>query len=135
MYIKPEIIILFFIISFLIYTMPNVLVKFSKSCKGKFLLLVLTIMITLYNRIGGLIMVMFFIFLAEFNYEFNNDIIYEGFGNNLNNHNKKNDEEEHDEENDNNQNKEDELLLKINNKDKLNTESELRPRNSSNIIQ
>mgnify|MGYP005997353471 FL=1 len=115
--------------------MPNVLVKFSKSCKGKFLLLVLIIMITLYNRIGGLIMVMFFIFLAEFNYEFNNDIIYEGFGNNLNNHNKKNDDEEHDEENDNNQNKEDELLLKINNKDKLNTESELRPRNSSNIIQ
>ena len=135
MYIKPEIIILFFLISFLIYTMPNVLVKFSKSCKGKFLLLVLIIMITLYNRIGGLIMVMFFIFLAEFNYEFNNDIIYEGFGNNLNNHNKKNDEEEHDEENDNNQNKEDELLLKINNKDKLNTETELRPRNSSNIIQ
>ena len=135
MNIKPEIIILFFIISFLIYTMPNVLVKFSKSCKGKFLLLVLIIMITLYNRIGGLIMVMFFIFLAEFNYEFNNDIIYEGFGNNLNNHNKKNDEEEHDEENDDNQNKEDELLLKINNKDKLNTETELRPRNSSNIIQ
>jgi len=126
MYVKLEIIILFFIISFLIYTMPNVLVKFSKSCKGKLLLLVLTIMITLYNRIGGMIMAMFFIFLSEFNYEFNNDIIYEGFGSKIK------DEIEDEDENENEN--EDELLLKINNKDKLNTETELRPRDSSNII-
>jgi hypothetical protein len=79
MYVPPEIIILFFIISFLVYTMPMVLVKFSKTIKGRFLLLLLTIVITLYNRIGGLLMAMLIIFLSEFNYEINNDIIYEGF--------------------------------------------------------
>ena len=79
MYIPTEIIILFFIISFLVYTMPMVLVKFSKTIKGRFLLLLLTIVITLYNRIGGLLMAMLIIFLSEFNYEVNNGIIYEGF--------------------------------------------------------
>jgi len=79
MYVPPEIIILFFIISFLVYTMPMVLVKFSKTIKGRFLLLLLTIVITLYNRIGGVLMAMLIIFLSEFNYEVNNDIIYEGF--------------------------------------------------------
>jgi hypothetical protein len=74
-----EIIILFFIISFLVYTMPMVLVKFSKTIKGRFLLLLLTVVITLYNRIGGLLMAMLIIFLSEFNYEVNNGIIYEGF--------------------------------------------------------
>ena len=74
-----EIIILFFIISFLVYTMPMVLVKFSKTIKGRFLLLLLTIVITLYNRTGGLLMAMLIIFLSEFNYEVNNGIIYEGF--------------------------------------------------------
>ncbi len=56
-----------------------VLAKFSKTLKGKFLLLVLTIVITLYNRTGGLLMAMLFIFLSEFNYEVNNSILYEGF--------------------------------------------------------
>jgi hypothetical protein len=79
MYIPTEIIILFFLISFLIYTMPIVLIKFSKTLKGKTLLLILTMVITLYNRLAGLIMTMFYIFLAEINYEFNNGIIYEGF--------------------------------------------------------
>ena len=74
-----EIIILFFIISFLIYTMPMVLVKFSKSLKGKFLLLLLTIVITLYNKTGGLLIAMLIIFLSEFNYEVNNGMLYEGF--------------------------------------------------------
>ena len=135
MYVKPEIIILFFIISFLIYTMPNVLVKFSKSCKGKFLLLILTIMITLYNRIGGMIMAMFFIFLSEFNYEFNNDIIYEGFGSKIKGEGEGECEGECEGEGEGEGEDEDDLLLKINSKDKLNTETELRSRDSSNIIQ
>jgi hypothetical protein len=79
MCVPTEIIILFFIISFLVYTMPMVLVKFSKSLKGKFLLLLLTIVITMYNRTGGIVMAMLLIFLSEFNYEVNNGIIYEGF--------------------------------------------------------
>ncbi len=79
MYIQPEIIILFFLISFLIYTMPVVLIKFSKTLKGKTLLLLLTIVITLSNRLAGMIMAMFYIFLSEINYEFNNGIVYEGF--------------------------------------------------------
>ena len=79
MKIPFEIIILFFILSFLIYTMPTLLVKFSRTLKGKFLLLALMIVITLYNKTGGLIMAMFIIFLTEFNYETNNGIVYEGF--------------------------------------------------------
>jgi hypothetical protein len=59
--------------------MPMVLVKFSKTSKGKFLLLMLTIIITLYNETGGILMALLIIFLSEFNYEFNNDILYEGF--------------------------------------------------------
>ena len=114
MYVKPEITILFFLISFLIYTMPNILVKFSKSYKGKFLLLVLTIVITLYNPIGGMIMAMFFIFLSEFNYEFNNEIIYEGFGSI--------DDEEDEDKN---------LRVDLNNNDKLKVETFLRPRDSA----
>lgn len=79
MYFPTEIIVLFFLISFLIYTMPMVLVKFSKTPKGKFLLLMLMIVITLYNRTGGLLIAMLIIFLSEFNYEVNNGILYEGF--------------------------------------------------------
>ncbi len=79
MKIPFEIIILFFILSFLIYTMPTLLVKFSRTLKGKFLLLALMIVVTLYNKTGGLIMAMFIIFLTEFNYETNNGLIYEGF--------------------------------------------------------
>ena len=79
MCVPTEIIVLFFLISFLVYTMPLVLVKFSKTQKGKFLLLALTIVITLYNKTGGLLMAMLFIFLSEFNYEMNNGILYEGF--------------------------------------------------------
>ena len=128
MYVKPEIIILFFLISFLIYTMPNVLVKFSNSCKGKLLLLVLTILIAHYNRIGGIIMVMFYIFLAEFNYEFNNEIIYEGFSS-IN-------EGECDCESEGkcdceSKGEGEKLMIGLNNKDKLKVETELRPRESS----
>lgn len=79
MYFPTEIIVLFFLISFLIYTMPMVLVKFSKTPKGKFLLLMLMIVITLYNRTGGLLIAMLIIFLSEFNYEVNNGMLYEGF--------------------------------------------------------
>jgi hypothetical protein len=79
MIIPVAIIILFFLISFLVYTMPMILVKFNKSLKGKFLLIVLTIIITLYNPLGGILMAMLIIFLEEFNYEFNSGILYEGF--------------------------------------------------------
>lgn len=79
MYVPSEIIVLFFLISFLIYTMPLVLVKFSKTPNGKFLLLALTVVITLYNKTGGLLMAMLLIFLSEFNYEVNNGLLYEGF--------------------------------------------------------
>lgn len=82
MYVAPEVIVIFFIVSFLIYTMPLILVKFSKTLKGRFLLLVLTIVATLYNKTGGLLIALFFIFLSEFNYEVYNDVIFEGFGGN-----------------------------------------------------
>ena len=79
MYFPTEIIVLFFLISFFVYTMPLVLVKFSKTIKGKFLLLMLMIVVTLYNKTGGLLIAMLIIFLSEFNYEVNNGILYEGF--------------------------------------------------------
>ena len=79
MNVPPEIIIIFFLISFLVYTMPTLLVKFSRTLKGKLLLLVLTVVMTIYNRTAGLLMAMLIIFLSEFNYEFNSGIIYEGF--------------------------------------------------------
>ena len=79
MYVPVEIIVLFVIISFLVYTMPTLLVNFSHTPKGKLLLLTLTIVMTLYNRTAGIIMAMFFVFLSEFNYEFNIKNIYEGF--------------------------------------------------------
>jgi hypothetical protein len=79
MYFPTEIIILFFLISFLVYTMPMVLVKFSKTAKGRFLLLMLMIVMTLYNKTSGLLIAMLIIFLSEFNYEVNNGILYEGF--------------------------------------------------------
>ena len=79
MYFPTEIIVLFFLISFFVYTMPLVLVKFSKTVKGKFLLLMLMIVVTLYNKTGGLLIAMLIIFLSEFNYEVNNGILYEGF--------------------------------------------------------
>ena len=60
--------------------MPTVLVGFSKSFHGKFILIILTIIITYYNITGGILMAMLIIFLEEFNYEHNNNpIIYEGF--------------------------------------------------------
>ena len=79
MHVPSEIIILFFTISFLIYTMPTILVNFSRSFEGKLFLLIITIGVTLYNRTGGLIMAMLFVFLAEYNYEYNNGLLYEGF--------------------------------------------------------
>lgn len=79
MCVSTEIILLFFLISFFVYTMPLVLVNFSRTLKGKILLLLLTIVMTLHNRTAGILMVMLFIFLAEFNYEINNGILYEGF--------------------------------------------------------
>ena len=79
MYVQPEIIILFYLISFLVYTMPTILVNFSKSLRGKFLLLLLTVVVTLYNKTGGILMAMWLIFLSEFNYEMNSGIVYEGF--------------------------------------------------------
>ena len=82
MYIAPEIIAIFFIVSFLIYTMPMVLVKFSKTLKGRFLLVMLMIVVTLYNKTGGFMMALLIIFLSEFNYEINNQIVFEGFDNN-----------------------------------------------------
>ena len=84
MHIPIEITVLFIIISFLVYTMPSLLANFSRTLKGKLLLLVLTIVITLHNQTGGLIMAMFFIFLSEFNYEYNIKNTYEGFSGDLN---------------------------------------------------
>jgi hypothetical protein len=81
MNVPPEIITMFFLISFLVYTMPTILVKFSRTLRGKFLLLLLTIVITIYNKTGGLLMALLLIFLSEFNYEFNSGVIYEGFKN------------------------------------------------------
>lgn len=78
MCVPTEILVLFFLISFFIYTMPLVLVKFSRTLKGKLLLILLTMVMTLHNRTAGLLMAMLVIFLAEFNYEFNNGIMYEG---------------------------------------------------------
>jgi len=81
MCVPTEILVLFFLISFFIYTMPLVLVKFSRTLKGKLLLILLTMVMTLHNRTAGLLMAMLVIFLAEFNYEFNNGIMYEGMEN------------------------------------------------------
>ena len=78
MCVPTEILVLFFLISFFIYTMPLVLVKFSRTLKGKILLIILTMVMTLHNRTAGLLMAMLVIFLAEFNYEVNNGIMYEG---------------------------------------------------------
>ena len=75
MIIPSEIILLFFIISFLIYTMPTGLVVFSKTPLGKIILLILMVLITLYNKTGGLLIAMLIIFLSEFNYEVNNENI------------------------------------------------------------
>ena len=79
MKVPTEIIVIFFLISFLIYTMPSLLVQFNTTIKGKFLLLTLTVIMTIYNRTAGLLMAMLIIFLSEFKYEFNNEILYEGF--------------------------------------------------------
>lgn len=81
MCVPTEILVLFFLISFFIYTMPLVLVKFSRTLKGKLLLILLTMVMTLHNRTAGLLMAMLVIFLAEFNYEVNNGIMYEGMEN------------------------------------------------------
>jgi hypothetical protein len=96
MYVAPEIITIFFIVSFLIYTMPMVLVKFSKTLKGRILLVMLMIVVTVYNKTGGMMIALLIIFLSEFNYEFNNQVMFEGFendngenGDNADNQNKK----------------------------------------------
>lgn len=124
MRVPNEIIILFFIISFLVYTMPTILVNFSRTLKGKFLLLVLTIVITLYNKTGGIIMAMLFIFLAEFNYEFNSGLLYEGFTNITSNI---------DNESLNYIRDSDTLLIKKNNNDQLAIQQALQPVNSATI--
>lgn len=102
MYIPNQIIFLFFLISFLVYTMPMILVNFYKSLKGKILLILLTVVLTLYNHLGGMIMAMLIIFLEEFNYEFNNGILYEGFSSNTetgkNNNDIEDDEDDEDDE-------------------------------------
>ena len=79
MYVAPEIIAIFFIVSFLIYTMPMVLVKFSKTLNGRILLVMLMIVITVYNKTGGMMIALLIIFLSEFNYEVNNQVMFEGF--------------------------------------------------------
>jgi hypothetical protein len=78
MNIPPHIILIFFLISFLVYTMPTVLVKFSRSLRGKLLLLILIIVMCIYNKTAGILIAMLFVSLTEFNYEFNNGIVYEG---------------------------------------------------------
>ena len=122
MYIPSEIIVLFFLISFMIYTAPAVLIKFSKTTKGKFLLLILTIIVTLYNRTGGLIMAMFYIFLSEMNYEFNNGLFYEGFDAKANTDANADTNANADTDADN---------ATIKKKDKLSVEQELIPKDSS----
>jgi hypothetical protein len=62
--------------------MPLVLVKFSKTIKGRLLLLILMIVITIYNKTGGIMIALLIIFLSEFNYEINNQVMFEGFENN-----------------------------------------------------
>ena len=80
MNVPPEILIIFFLISFLVYTMPTVLVNFSRTLRGKMLLLILTVVMTIYNKTAGILIAMLVIFLTEFNYEYNSGIVYEGFG-------------------------------------------------------
>lgn len=79
MIIPSEIILLFFIISFLVYTMPTGLIVFSKTAVGKVTLLILMVLMTLYNQTAGLLIAMLIIFLSEFNYEVNDEIFYEGY--------------------------------------------------------
>jgi hypothetical protein len=79
MIIPSEIILLFFIISFLVYTMPTGLIVFSKTAIGKVTLLILMVLMTLYNQTAGLLIAMLIIFLSEFNYEVNDEIFYEGY--------------------------------------------------------
>ena len=111
MYIAPEIITIFFIVSFLIYTMPMVLVKFSKTLKGRILLVMLMIVVTVYNKTGGMMIALLIIFLSEFNYEFNNQVMFEGFEN----------DEGDNADNADNQNK----------KDRMTIEEHLTPKSSS----
>jgi hypothetical protein len=79
MYFDREIIVLFVLITVIIYTMPLFLVRLIRSPIGKLVLLFATILVTLKNRVGGLLVALLFIFLLEFNYEKNSGIIYEGF--------------------------------------------------------
>ena len=123
MYVAPEIISIFFIVSFLIYTMPMVLVKFSKTLKGRILLLMLMIVVTVYNKTGGMMIALLIIFLSEFNYEFNNQVMFEGFENDNQNNgdNENNGENENNGDNENNKNK----------KDRMTIEEHLTPTSSS----
>jgi hypothetical protein len=114
MYVAPEIITIFFIVSFLIYTMPMVLVKFSKTLKGRVLLVMLMIVVTVYNKTGGMMIALLIIFLSEFNYEVNNQVMFEGFEND-------NAENGENGENAENQNK----------KDRMTIEEHLTPKSSS----
>ena len=59
--------------------MPTILVNFSRNLTGKMLLLILTIVMTIYNKTAGILIAMLVIFLTEFNYEYNSGIVYEGF--------------------------------------------------------
>lgn len=79
MYLPQEIIVLFVLISIVIYTMPTFLLRLIRSPFGKLLLIALTIVATLQNRVAGLLVALLFIYLTEFNYAKNNDLVYEGF--------------------------------------------------------
>ena len=66
-----EYIIALLVISFLLYTRPNVLVKFSKTIIGRIILIAVMIMATLRSTIHGILVALVIIIFAEH--------IYEGF--------------------------------------------------------
>ena len=111
MYVAPEIIAIFFIVSFLVYTMPMVLVKFSKTLKGRILLVVLMIVVTLYNKTGGIMIALLIIFLSEFNYEFNNQVMFEGFANDNGDNRDNGDNEDNGDKNKNASTKKDRITI------------------------
>jgi hypothetical protein len=79
MYLPQEIIVLFVLISIVIYTMPTFLLHLIRSPFGKLVLIALTIAATLHNRIAGILVALLFIYLTEFNYAKNNNLVYEGY--------------------------------------------------------
>ena len=94
-----------------------VLVKFSKTLKGRILLVMLMIVVTVYNKTGGMMIALLIIFLSEFNYEFNNQVMFEGFENDEGD----NADNGENAENADNQNK----------KDRMTIEEHLTPKSSS----